>query len=124
MLGPKRRLRSGGTSTGAISKGKYARYFLWMATDSPETVVRTREELDPLAYLRCSKIVQYKKDRMIYGPNEPANSIYLIISGKVQVSCVTELGRPFVADIYVPDEFFGEAAFVEPSRRTESALAI
>jgi len=84
----------------------------------------TTNELDPLDYLHRSAIIQFRKGQTIYARNDHATRVYLIITGKVLVSRITEKGRPFVVDIYRPNEFFGETALVEPSRETESAVAM
>src|ERR1700687_211361 len=93
-----------------------------MAT-SP-TVVTQKPLEDPLAHLPCSSIVEYKKGQMIYNQDQPSTSIYLVIDGKVKVCRLADDGRQVVVDIYQPDEFFGESAFVGPAQRTELSVAI
>ena len=41
---------------------------------------------DPLAFLPCSIIAEYKKGQLIYDQDQPSTSIYLVIEGKVKVS--------------------------------------
>jgi CRP/FNR family transcriptional regulator len=48
----------------------------------------------------------------------------LVIDGKVKVCRLTDDGRQVVVDIYQPDEFFGESAFLGLPHRTELAEAI
>lgn len=78
---------------------------------------------DALAYLRCSNISVFKKGRTVYGAEQPSACLYLVIDGRVKVSRVAENGQEVVMDIYLPDEFFGEAAFVD-GRRLERAVAL
>jgi CRP/FNR family cyclic AMP-dependent transcriptional regulator len=80
--------------------------------------------IDPLAYLPCSSIVEYKKGRTIYNQDQPSTSIYLLMSGRVKVSRVTDSGSQVVIDIYQADEFFGEAAFLSDPHRSEQATAL
>jgi CRP-like cAMP-binding protein len=54
----------------------------------------------------------------------PATNLHLVISGKVKVCLLTDDGRQVVVDIYQPDEFFGESAFVGARRRAEIAVAL
>jgi len=91
---------------------------------SPAVVTPQRALEDPLAHLPCSTILEYKKGQVIYNQDQPSTSIYLVIDGKVKVCRMAEDGRQVVVDIYQPDEFFGESAFLGLSQRTEIAVAL
>jgi CRP/FNR family transcriptional regulator len=77
-----------------------------------------------LAHLPCSSILEFKKGIMIYGQDQPSTSIYLVIEGKVKVSRLSDDGHPVIVDIYQPDEFFGESAFLGLPHRAEQAVAL
>ena len=79
---------------------------------------------DPLAHLPCSTILEYKKGQTIYDHDQPSSSVYLVIGGKVKVCRITDDGRQVVVDIYQPDEFFGESAFLGNAQRAELAVAL
>jgi CRP/FNR family cyclic AMP-dependent transcriptional regulator len=80
---------------------------------------------DPLDYLQCSNILEFKKGHKIYGQDQPSSSVYLVIGGKVKVCLLTNAGRQVVVDIYQSDEFFGESAFLGLSQRlTEMSVAL
>src|SRR6204780_1946218 len=79
---------------------------------------------DPLAHLPCSTIVEYRKGQTIYSHDQPSTSIYLVIDGKVKVCRLADDGRQVVVDLYQPDEFFGESAFLGPAQRTELSVAL
>jgi len=83
-----------------------------------------RQLEDPLAHLPCSIILEYRKGQTIYSHDQPSTSIYLVIDGKVKVCRQADDGRQVVVDLYQPDEFFGESAFLGPARRTELANAL
>jgi CRP/FNR family transcriptional regulator len=68
--------------------------------------------------------VEYRKGQMIYNQDQPSTSIYLVIEGKVKISRLADDGHQVVVDIYQPDEFFGESAFVNLQQRSEQALAL
>jgi CRP/FNR family transcriptional regulator len=68
--------------------------------------------------------VEYKKGLMIYNQDQPSTNIYLIIAGKIKVSRVADDGHQVVVDIYQPDEFFGESAFLNLPHRCEQATAL
>jgi len=94
-----------------------------MAT-SPATVAPQRALEDPLAHLPCSTILEYKKGQVIYNQDQPSTSIYLVIDGKVKVCRLADDGRQVVVDIYQPDEFFGESAFLGLAQRSEISVAL
>ncbi len=94
-----------------------------MAT-SPAVVAPQRVLEDPLAHLPCSTILEYKKGQVIYNQDQPSTSIHLVIDGKVKVCRLADDGRQVVVDIYQPDEFFGESAFLGLAQRTEIAVAL
>jgi CRP-like cAMP-binding protein len=79
---------------------------------------------DPLAFLPCSSIAEFRKGRLIYNQDQPSASIYLVIEGKVKVSRMGDEGRQVVVDIYQPDEFFGESALLNLPHRSEQAVAL
>ena len=89
-----------------------------IATVSPE------ELEDPLAYLPCSRVLQYYDGQLIYGVGHPPSQLSLIIEGKVKVSRVSENGRQLVVDIYRKDEFFAECVFLGGRAPAEQALAL
>jgi CRP/FNR family cyclic AMP-dependent transcriptional regulator len=79
---------------------------------------------DPLAHLPCSTILEYRKGQTVYSRDQPSTSIYLVIDGKVKVCRLADDGRQVVVDIYQPDEFFGESAFLGPAQRAELSVAL
>src|SRR5437773_12557670 len=84
-----------------------------MATSPTAVSVPQQKPLeDPLAHLPCSTILEYRKGQTIYSQDQPSTSIYLVIDGKVKVCRMADDGRQVVVDIYQPDEFFGESAFL------------
>jgi CRP/FNR family cyclic AMP-dependent transcriptional regulator len=91
---------------------------------SPAVAAPQRALEDPLAHLPCSTILEYKKGQVIYNQDQPSTSIYLVIDGKVKVCRLADDGRQVVVDIYQPDEFFGESAFLGLAQRTEIAVAL
>jgi CRP-like cAMP-binding protein len=79
---------------------------------------------DPLAYLPCSNVLEYRKGQVIYNQTQPSSSLYLVIDGKVRVSHCSNDGKQIVVDIYQPDEFFGESVFLRLPCRSEEARAL
>ena len=85
--------------------------------------LETRTE-DVLAYLPISSIMEYRKGQMIYGPNKLSKSIYLVVTGKIGISQVSEDGSEVLLEIVSPDDLFGESAFLDVPGRSERAIAI
>ncbi len=79
---------------------------------------------DVLAHLPISSTTEYAKWQAVYGPHAPAQSIYLVVSGKVAISRVAEDGTEVIMEIVGTDELFGESAFLGSPRRGERATAI
>jgi CRP/FNR family cyclic AMP-dependent transcriptional regulator len=78
---------------------------------------------DPLAYLPRSIVMEYRKGEVIYSHDQMCSNLYLVISGTVKITRVSDHGTQVVLDLYRPDEFFGEAAFVSLSHTSEQAVA-
>src|SRR5436853_6604737 len=90
----------------------------------PPVIAPQKPLEDPLAHLPSSSSVEYVKGQMIYNQDQPSTSIYLVIDGKVKVSRLADDGHQVVVDIYQPDEFFGESAFLNLPHRSEQATAL
>jgi CRP/FNR family transcriptional regulator, cyclic AMP receptor protein len=91
---------------------------------SPTLAPQQKSLEDPLAHLPCSTIVEYRRGQVVYDPEQPSENLLLVIDGKVKVCRITDDNRHVVVDIYQPDEFFGECAFLGLPNRTEMAVAI
>lgn len=61
---------------------------------------------------------------MVYGPGHLANSIYMVVAGTVAVSQIAEGGTEVLLEVILPEELFGEKAFLDGPRRFERAVAI
>jgi CRP-like cAMP-binding protein len=68
--------------------------------------------------------VEYRKGQTIYNQDQPSTSLYLVIDGKVKVARLADDGHQVVVDLYQPDEFFGESAFLSLPQRSEQATAL
>src|ERR1051326_3304335 len=78
---------------------------------------------DVLAHLPVSSLLVYRKGQIIYSPEQPSKSFYLVMSGKVEISQTAKDGSEVLVDIVGPDELFGESAFHDVSRDSEKAKA-
>ena len=79
---------------------------------------------DPLTYLPRKPVQEFARRRVIYSPEQPANSIYVVILGRVKVTSTAEDGGETIARIVRSEGLFGESALVGSSALSESAVAI
>jgi len=68
--------------------------------------------------------MEFRKGQVVYSQDQPSTSLYLVIEGKVKVSRLSDDGHQVVVDIYQPDEFFGESAFLNLPQRAEQVTAL
>jgi CRP/FNR family transcriptional regulator len=61
---------------------------------------------------------------MVYSPEDYSRNLYMVVSGTVGISQITEDGRELLLELVRPDELFGESAFLNVPRRSEQAIAI
>jgi CRP/FNR family cyclic AMP-dependent transcriptional regulator len=78
---------------------------------------------DVLAHLPISAVTEYLKGQVIYDQDRPSKGIYLVMSGNVEISQITDKGRKLLMEIVRPDELFGESAFLAVPSRSENATA-
>ena len=67
---------------------------------SPAPLATPQPLEDPLAYLTCSSILEFKKNTVIYGPDQPSTNLYLIVGGKVKVQRIQDDSGEVLVDIY------------------------
>ncbi len=60
---------------------------------------------------------------MVYRQGDPADAVYYIESGKIQLTVVSERGKEGVIAMLVPGEFFGEGCIAGQPMRMASASA-
>ncbi len=81
-----------------------------------------KEELQKLDF--SSKMKDVAKKNIIYFPDEPSNSVFLIKKGRVKISRISDDGREIIIALLGPGEIFGESAITDKgSRREEFAEA-
>ena len=87
---------------------------------SPLLAERQKPLEDPLVYLPCSRIAEYKKGQTIYNHGQQDPRLYLIVEGAVKISRLSKAGTQVVFDVYHRDEFFGEFAFLCDAARGDA----
>lgn len=80
------------------------------------------EELDQLG--RGSIPTTVPKREYIFTPDEPSNQIYMLKSGRVRISRLSETGKHFTLVILEPGDIFGESALFDDEPRRNFAEAL
>ena len=66
----------------------------------------------------------YKKDQFIYFPDEAANDIFMIVTGRVKIGHYLDEGKEVITAILSTGEIFGELALAGEEKRTDFAQAM
>ncbi len=73
---------------------------------------------------RRSKMKSNKKKEIIYFPDEPSDTIYILKEGKVKISRIAEDGRTTSMQLIGPGEIFGEGALLGQERHENIAEVV
>ena len=70
-------------------------------------------------------LVECGASHVIYRQGEPANAVYFLLHGKVQLAVSSQDGKEAIVATFGPGEFFGEGCLAsQPHRRTGSATCV
>ncbi|RPJ46875.1 MAG: cyclic nucleotide-binding domain-containing protein [Candidatus Latescibacterota bacterium] len=61
--------------------------------------------------------------KTVFKEGDPARSLYLVVSGQVEITLELGNGRSVVVDTVVPGDLTGWSAFIEPYRLRATAIA-
>jgi len=79
---------------------------------------------DPLEHLRHKPVQEFAAGETIYSPDRPSQGLYLVVAGRVKVSCSVGGGREVVNRVVCPEGLFGEAALIGAQGRSDVAVAL
>src|SRR5689334_9306372 len=79
---------------------------------------------DPLNYLPRKPVQEFAKKRVIYDSQQPSESLYVVILGRVKITSTADDGFETIGRIVCPEGLFGESSLIGTSNRSESAVAI
>ena len=80
---------------------------------------KSMEDMD-----RMSKMKSNKKKEIIYFPDEPSNTIYILKEGKVKISRIAEDGRTTSMQLIGPGEIFGEGSLLGQEKHENIAEVV
>lgn len=67
---------------------------------------------------------KFKRDQIVYRPNEPSQYIYMIAEGRIKIGHYLDDGKEVVKAILTKGEIFGELALAGEEKRTDFAQAM
>lgn len=70
------------------------------------------------------KIKSFKKKQIIYYEGDTANAAYLILSGSVKTTKMTEDGKEFMTGVYGAEDYFGISSMLAEKEYKETAEVI
>ena len=80
------------------------------------------EELAALESSSTSR--SFPKNTVVIHENDPADSLFVIESGKVKVYCSDKNGKEFIMNTQGPGDYFGELALLDDSARSASVRTV
>ena len=66
----------------------------------------------------------YKKDNMVLIEEEVGSTMFVIISGRVKISRISDEGREVILSILVDGDFFGEMSILDGQTRSANAVTL
>jgi CRP/FNR family transcriptional regulator, cyclic AMP receptor protein len=85
-------------------------------TDIPEEVRRN--------LLGTAPAITLRKGQRLFERGDPGGTMYLVKTGRIEISMVTEAGRKISLNLMGPGDFFGEISLIDGRKRTASAVAV
>src|SRR4030066_1273644 len=85
------------------------------------------EDIDMEGLKKISKILKkhsFKKGEQLFKENDDTKGLWLINSGKIEISRVTADGWRQTLAVLTPGHFFGELSIIENRRHVASAVAM
>jgi CRP/FNR family transcriptional regulator, cyclic AMP receptor protein len=74
--------------------------------------------------IQCCVTQVYKKDNMVLIEEEIGSTMFIILSGRVKISRISEEGREVILSILMDGDFFGEMAILDGQSRSANAVTL
>lgn len=108
-----------------LKKKKMQQEFYSKSLEKISALVSDKDGLEALkAALEDRKVRTIKRKQMIYNEGERVNGIWLVLSGKVKTTKLTEDGRELLTGIFEPDDFLATNALFSDGVYLDSAVAM
>jgi CRP/FNR family cyclic AMP-dependent transcriptional regulator len=117
--------------TGTLSPDAAQDHYVRNKADSVPDSILYRAALfravDPAEAARLTERlprVHFSSQQTVYVEGEPADRLYIIVSGKVKIARRSPDGRAHLLAILGPSEMFGDLSVFDPGPRTATATAV
>lgn len=67
---------------------------------------------------------KYPKDGVVFFENDAGDALFMIISGRVKVTILSDDGREIILAMLSEDDFFGEMSLLDNEPRSATAIAL
>jgi len=71
-----------------------------------------------------TSVTQYRKNDIIFSQGDVSDAAFYIQKGKLKATVVSKRGKEAITAMFGPDDFFGEACIVAPTRRLMTVSAM
>ena len=82
----------------------------------------SQEELEALRDSSLNR--SFPRNTVVIHENDPADSLFIIESGKVKVYCSDKNGKEFIMNTQITGDYFGELALLDDSTRSASVRTV
>ncbi len=82
----------------------------------------SQEELEALQESSLNR--SFPRNTVVIHENDPADSLFIIESGKVKVYCSDKNGKEFIMNTQTAGDYFGELALLDDSTRSASVRTV
>ncbi len=67
---------------------------------------------------------KYPKEAVIFFEHDPGDAMFMIISGRIKVTILSDDGREIILSMLSDNDFFGEMALLDNEPRSATAIAV
>jgi CRP/FNR family transcriptional regulator/CRP/FNR family cyclic AMP-dependent transcriptional regulator len=82
------------------------------------------DDADMRSLIAVTNRRKYPKDAVIFFEHDPGDAMFMIISGRIKVTILSDDGREIILSILSDKDFFGEMALLDNEPRSATAIAV
>ena len=95
-----------------------------MAEPADQRFMDALADGDAEALRALGRVRRFPVGAALFNEREPGDAVFVLMSGRVKLSCVTEAGREAVLGIREPGELIGEMSAIDDAPRSATATAL
>ncbi len=82
------------------------------------------EEADLASLINVASRRKYPKDAVVFFENDLGEALFMILSGRVKVTILSDDGREIILSMLSEHDFFGEMSLLDDEPRSATAIAL